>query len=559
MNALRAKIGRLADRLPLRPVANALFGLIAFLWLTGGYVYRGQLGGRRVHVEAAQLDAWVVAFLIVLAVWRGCGKPLRELGCIRVLTALWVWTVRKGPPFLYAFIAGSGLLLAGVSLLRHLSFHTGYDLSIFSQAYWNTVHGDFLFSSIKGGMVLWGDHINPIVLGLLPLYWIWPSPEVLLIVQGFALAAGALPLYFLAQRELADRRVEVLIPIAYLLYLPLRSMNRADFHPIALSTPLILAAFYSLRKDRYVWFLVFAGLTGMTKETGPIAVGLLGLYCFFANRRYLLGAGIVLASGLWFFLNLSVFIPAFNPQGASGYLSRYDYLGEGLGEALLTLVTRPGYALANNLTGKEMMYPVRILAPVALLPLLTPAGLLTLPYLLINLLEKDTLQVSFFHYHAELTAFVFIAAVYGAKRVLRWKGTLPAFGGTHSPRRVKALAGVLMAGVFLFFGRSDTLHLRRSWPGEQARDVREALARVPALARVGAQAAIAPHLANRKWLYTFPEIGSANYVILDPRLDPWPIKKKNFEDEVQKVEAKGFKLVFQRNGVRLYRRPSPSD
>ena len=111
-----------------------------------------------------------------------------------------------------------------------------------------------------------------------------------------------------------------------------------------------------------------------------------------------------------------------------------------------------------------------------------------------------------------------------------------------------------MAGIFLFFGRSEALHLRRYWPGQPARDVREALARIPPLAHVSAQAAIAPHLANRKWLFIFPETGSADYVIVDPRLDRWPVVEKRFEEAVRKVEEKGFQLIFQRNGVRLYRR-----
>ncbi len=540
-------------------MVDGLFWFIVVLLVTGGYVYRGQHGGRKVLVEAAQLDAWVLAFLLLLVVWWYSGKLLSELHCIRFLEGVWAWIIRKGPRFVYIFTAESALLFTGVSVLRHLSFRTSYDLSIFSQAYWNAVHGDFLFSSIKGGIVLWGDHFNPITLGILPFYWVWPSPEILLILQGLALAAGALPLYGFAREELSDKGVELFIPIAYLLYFPLRRIYLSDFHPIAFSTPLILAAFYSLRKDQYGRFFIFAGLLGLTKESGPIAVGLLGAYCFFAGRKRLLGTGIVLASGLWFFLNINVFIPTFNPEGAQAYIGRYGYMGEGFGEILHTLITRPFFVLTHNLSGKELMYPVRIFGPVAFLPLLTPAGLLALPYFLINLLEDHELQVSLFHYQAEVTAFIFIGTVYGARKFLRWEKRLPAFGGPGDRRRAKALVGVLMAGIFVLFGQSDILQLRKAWPRRQTWNLRAALMQVPPDARVSAQAAIAPHLANRRWLFIFPEVGSANYVVLDSQLDRWPVRAKHVEDEVRKrVIEKGFELVFQRNSARIYRRSANS-
>ena len=43
------------------------------------------------------------------------------------------------------------------------------------------------------GLNLFGDHSSFILVFLVPLYWIWPDPETLLVVQTMALAVGAVP------------------------------------------------------------------------------------------------------------------------------------------------------------------------------------------------------------------------------------------------------------------------------------------------------------------------------------------------------------------------------
>ena len=545
-------VKKAAQRLRLGAILNSLFVLITLVWITGGWNYRGEIAGRRVGLEVSQLDLWVLGFLAVLLIWRWSGRSLRDLWCIRILEAAWTWIVGKGPAFVYAFALWSALLFTGVSLLRHLSFHSSFDLAIFSQAYWNSIQGDFLYSSLKGGINLWGDHLNPIVLGILPFYRAWSSPEILLVIQGFALAAGALPLYALARKELGDPKIDVLLPIAYLLYLPLRRVNLHDFHPIALATPLILAAFYFLRNDRYVRFMGFALLAGLCKETGPVSFGLLGAYCLFAKRKRALGALMVLTAVAWFLLNVHVIIPRLNPGGYGAYWGRYAYLGDGLGEKLLTLLTRPGYVLMSNSSIKELLYPLRIFVPVGFLPFLTPAGLLTLPYLLINLLESSDVQVTLLHHQAELTAFVFIATVYGAKRILETERRLPFFGGIHRPLRGMALAGVLVAGTFLQFGRPESHRLRRYWPARHAQVVRRALSLIPPSASVSAQAAIAPHLANRRRLFFFPTLGSSEYVLIDYQLDRSPTTH-TFDRWVQRFRGLGYRQIFEKDGVVLFR------
>jgi len=521
-------------------ILNSLFWFTAFVVVTGGFDYQGSIWGHSVRLDATSPDLFVLLFLILLAVWHLLGRSLQELRCIRIWGVAYSRLRSLGVRGLLVVLSLLGGIFVVVPLARHFSFRTGYDLALFAQAYWNTLQGDFLFSSLKGGMAIWGDHFNPIVLGILPFYWLWPSPETLLVLQSLALVAGALPLYSLAKRELTDEGPAVFITLAYLAYLPLRQMNSFDFHPIAFATPLVLAAFYFMRKEAFGRFLLCCLLVGATKETGPIAVGLLGAACFFLSPKRWLGAVVALASVLWFFVNLAVVMPAFNPSGVATQLDRYAYLGNDPAEILRTLLTRPLYVLSENLSSRELFYPVRILGPVAFLPLLTPVGLLALPYLMINLLESSGVQVWLVHYQAELTAFVFIATVFGARRVVQ------ARSGRH-------LAAVLTGGAFLFFGTSDLYQLREAMPTEDTRRIHAALDVLPTAGRVSAQAAIAPHLTQRKWLYFFPEVSEAEWVIVDHQLDPWPVDPHRFTRTVKRLKRVGFQPDFENGATQIFR------
>ncbi|MFL5408023.1 MAG: DUF2079 domain-containing protein, partial [Myxococcales bacterium] len=118
-----------------------------------------------------------------------------------------------------AFAAGFGAL----SMLRHRSFETGrFDLGNMVQAVWFTAHGHPLrVTNLNGDQALrLGAHLDPVLMLFAPLWWLWPSPDLLLVAQSIAIALGALPVYWLAHKHLASRRAGVGFALAYLLYPP---------------------------------------------------------------------------------------------------------------------------------------------------------------------------------------------------------------------------------------------------------------------------------------------------------------------------------------------------
>ncbi|HET6367874.1 MAG TPA: DUF2079 domain-containing protein, partial [Pseudomonadales bacterium] len=65
-------------------------------------------------------------------------------------------------------------------------------------------------------MHAWGDHLSPIMWGLVPAFWVAPDAVTLLVFQSAALAAGAPAVFLLARRRLGDERLAALFALLYL-------------------------------------------------------------------------------------------------------------------------------------------------------------------------------------------------------------------------------------------------------------------------------------------------------------------------------------------------------
>src|SRR3989344_4920311 len=173
-----------------------------------------------------------------------------------------------------AYVAFFGLFTS----LRHYQFQTqAWDMGIFDQLFWNTIHGQFMQSSIEDIPDHFGIHFSPTLLLLVPGYALFPSPYYLLLMQTIALALGAWPLYLLARKKLKDP-LPLIIAGAYLLYPSLHWVNTFDFHEIAFFVPLALAGLYFLEEQKWLPASVFLILAAGTKEDAILIVFFIGLY-----------------------------------------------------------------------------------------------------------------------------------------------------------------------------------------------------------------------------------------------------------------------------------------
>src|SRR5512139_2688593 len=197
---------------------------------------------------------------------------------------------RYFPPFLRglglaAHVVAWGMVLAYIvtftwlAILRHAAFDSsGFDLGIYDQVVWNTLHGRPFFYTTTGQPLLHlSNHASPILLLVAPFYLIYSGPEMLLFLQTAVIGLGGLPLFWLAREKLESDLAGLSLLAAYLLFPALEVVTLSDFHPPALATGFLMYAFYFLEKRRAGWFLLFAVLAMACKEQISLLVVFMGL------------------------------------------------------------------------------------------------------------------------------------------------------------------------------------------------------------------------------------------------------------------------------------------
>ncbi|MHC4661789.1 MAG: DUF2079 domain-containing protein [Planctomycetota bacterium] len=343
-----------------------------------------------------------------------------------------------------------------------------FDLPIFDQGVWSTATFDGFFkSSIRFGYVF-TDHLPFILLGAVPLYWIFgwfvPGPLILLFIQTAALGGAAIPLYLLARREVG-KVMGLFIAAAYLLYPALGYMNLFEFHPGVLAVFFLPWAFYFMHVRRWKLFIVFMILALACREDVAIPIFMLGLFALFVSWRRKLKLGewpnlkwivVPCAVGLiYFFLAVKVIVPAFNPPGAgakaSPFVQLYSYLVDNktgtptTGKIVFKIATSPfecfGKAMERK-KGQVGPYTLHLLAPTGGTSLLAPHALvLAFPTYFQNVLAiKGSTSSIFYQYTANITPFMFIAMILG----IAWLRRFP------SVRRQSVVLAcyILLAAVF---------------------------------------------------------------------------------------------------------------
>ena len=131
------------------------------------------------------------------------------------------WRVGSRPsPHLIAVGALTAVMAVGYSafsLILNYTFQTSsYDLVIFDEAVRSYAHFQPGISIIKGvhnnfgpHFSVLGDHWSPILAALAPLYWIYNSPETLLVAQAVLFALATMNVAALRPSPVAKRAVGV--------------------------------------------------------------------------------------------------------------------------------------------------------------------------------------------------------------------------------------------------------------------------------------------------------------------------------------------------------------
>ncbi|MDQ2958957.1 MAG: DUF2079 domain-containing protein [Actinomycetota bacterium] len=452
----------------------------------------------------------------------------------------------------------TGLLFAvyaGYALCRQATYLTaGYDLGIFDQAVRNYSRFQAPHVPLKGeGYNIFADHFHPIIAVAAPLYWIWDSPCVLLIVQAALVAASIPVVHAFAARRMGSTAALV-VAAGYGCGWAIQAMIDFDFHEIAYGVPILAVLIDALdrRDDRTL--LIAAGLLMLVREDMGAVLVMVGLLRLLHRPRrtgfWLVGVGLV-----GYVLVTSLVIPAFAPNGKFAYWT-FDALGPDLPHALFNIFAHPAHTVRLFFTPHIKTQTLAFFfVPLAFLPLRSRYCLIALPLLAERFFNsRDMIWSTHYHYNALPWLVLVLAMVDGGARLSIW-----------SRPRLKAL----MLGYLLVVPIALTVYdpvtpnvLRRLLVGgawqvdDHLRDQRAAVAQVPRDVCVSVDDRIAPQLTNRDRV-TLPGISTpkTDYLVLD--LSQQQVGFQLAAPGVVLAEARrqGYETLFSQRGMLVLRAP----
>ncbi len=130
----------------------------------------------------------------------------------------------------------------------HNIFHEYEDLGAFAFDMFYHLH----YPNIVWGLqyLIFGNHIAPDLILMVPLYAIFQSPLTLLFIQAAVLSVTGLVLFIVARELIKDNKLALLLSIAYFLNPGIHGMFIFDFHAESLIILLYLLTFYFLHEKK---------------------------------------------------------------------------------------------------------------------------------------------------------------------------------------------------------------------------------------------------------------------------------------------------------------------
>jgi uncharacterized membrane protein len=423
------------------------------------------------------------------------------------------------------------------------------DFGYFNNMFWHTVRGDFFYASATGGSNL-AVHTAFLWALLIPAYWLIPGVPTLIFLQTLFLGICAWPVYLIARRVVQDHTAALILAAAFILLPPIVSQNVNQIEEPSFIAVFLLFAFYFYQMERFGPFMLFAGISCLGRENVPLAIAMFGVYALIQRRAWKWIVGPPAMAIPYFLLALYVILPHFQ-QGAQWHAMRmFKYLGNTPTAIVWTALTDPGRVLGHLTSQENLTYFVFLIQPLGwVLPFLSPASLMALPDLAINLLSDNTaLKVINWHYNVITGCFIFVGTIYAVGRYA------PRFGQNQVRSGATAILLLSIAHWFLWFFP----HQYQRLPHHES--LVRAMRAVPPDKSLIVPVRIQGHITSRAHYdqlnYFRQNPGYARqfeYVILDANERQYPplITQEFFDSFYKNPE---YRMVFAENNVFVFQR-----
>jgi uncharacterized membrane protein len=155
--------------------------------------------------------------------------------------------------------------------------HTIFQLSRFQVPYINHL--------VLGNVMFLGDHFNPSLVLVAPLFWITQDLRILLLEQAFVTVAAGFLIFLIAQKNNLNFVTSLASSIAFLMFAGVQNPLVTDWHPESTAALfLLLFVYYFQFSNKKILYLLFFAIFLGFKESNTVS-GLFVLgWLFFAQK-----------------------------------------------------------------------------------------------------------------------------------------------------------------------------------------------------------------------------------------------------------------------------------
>lgn len=468
------------------------------------------------------------------------------------------------------------LIFASITFVNHYCFRTyAFDLGINNNAIYDYAHfrwNDCMLMQPKFTNVL-SDHFSLIPIIVSPLSWLFGS-YTMLVVQWLGLLFGGYGIYIFFKRKTDKPYLPVLAMIHFFSLFCIYESLGFDYHDnmmAAMFVPWFINYF-----DQQDWkrASLFFLLILITKENMALWMGFLapalGLLYLKNKKQVKLGFLFGFIGLVYFAIIVGAVIPALANENRTYMHFKYDVLGENYGEAIQTLVTRPGYwieYLYNNPTGipeldnlKTDLYIMLLFAGGWALFLRPQYLIMLVPIFAQKVFSNGWEKWGIYYQYSIEFAPILTIAVFDALN--RIKKPQPALV------LASFIAVIAMASTIIKMegNKFDWYDIDRErfystdhyvQPDFDIKELHKALDIIPANANVSAQAFVVPHLCFRDNIYHYPVVNNADYVVLVTAANN-TYKMHSLQAQKDSVEAyrhkPNWEVLYDKNSTLIARR-----
>lgn len=437
-----------------------------------------------------------------------------------------------------------------LTVSRHEAFYTfAFDMGIFEQMMWSTTNGNFMHQTINSiSYNHFGIHFQPILIFVAIIYSLIPETSTLLFLQSLAIAAGAIPIYLIAKKELGDNWISVLFPLIYLIYPFNHNVNLFDFHPIAFAPFFLGMTWYYMENKNYPKFFLFAVLALSLKESISVIIFGMAVYMilFLKNVKY--GQVTLLLGVSWAFITMGYLIPSIS---GTPYIFASQ---QSISEVLFNFPVRNFFTFIGEMTRVLGFLPLLYIIPILVTSILLGRHALFEPGFILS-----------HHYTAAITPFIFISLIYSFSRTLPYiskKFKLDSF-------KLQTLyIGILIILSSYFVTQSQPFNMGdiQFKPTNHDMLAQQIIDVIPQEASVIAQVHLVPHLIQREYIFMLGKVPSewqytADYIFFDTNPETvkelWPFAEDidSYNQLIQSyTDNTDYELIARMEGYLVFKK-----